>query len=192
MRPGGPKQPMWWKSSLSTGVIVFGLFVVFVFSVIWFRKPKPKEDPHVRSIANILTADPISDAALKGAINTEAKTAEMFLMNHKTHAGQASRGVKSDGLISVGNERYFFEMKTALPEIDREKFFYEVWLLRPIPYRFFSLGPMTTNELGEFVIEWQGKEEEDYSHYVQVIITRQDVGGSTDPQTHVAEGTFGK
>ncbi len=192
MRAGGPKQPLRWKSSLSTGVIVFALFILFIFSVMWFRKPKQKEDPHVRSIANILTADPISEAAFKGAIDTESKTAELFLMNGKTHAGQASRGIKSDGLVFVGDERYFFEMKTTLPEIDREKFFYEAWLLRPIPYRFFSLGAMTTNELGEFVIEWQGKEEEEYSHYVQVIITRQDIGGSSDPQTHVAEGTFGK
>ncbi len=186
---------MRWKSSLGTGAIVLCLFAVFIVCVFWFRKPKPKPNTQVRSITNVLTPDPISEAVLKGAIDTESKTAELYLVNGHAHVGQATRGVmefnENSSASSVANV-YFFHLKTTLPEIDRTKFAYAVWLLRPIPYTFFSPGELVTNEMGEFVMDWQANPGEERSQFTQIIITRQDIGNTTEPQTHVAEGTFGK
>jgi predicted transcriptional regulator len=173
-----------WISAAGTSAVVIILFVVFVFAVMWFRQPKDEVEERIDSIAEVLRPDPISQAVLSGAIDTESHTATLTLGVTGETVGEARRGKK--------DERYFFELKATLPEIDREVFFYEAWLVRPIPYGFFSAGELVTNEEGDFIVEWEGENEKDYSGYVEVVITRQEYQGSTDPQAHIVEGTFGK
>lgn len=172
-----------WISAAGTGAVVVILFVVFAFAVMWFRQPKDEVEQRIDSIAQVLRPDPISEAVLNGAIDTESRVATLVLKATGETVGEARRGQKDD--------RYFFELKATLPEMDREVFFYEAWLVRPIPYDFFSVGEMVTNDEGVFVIEWDGESDKDYSGYVEIVITRQEYEGSTDPQTHIVEGEFG-
>jgi len=160
------------------------LFALFVYAFIWFRQPKKTEEVHISSIATVLTPDPISQSILSGIIDTETKTAQIFLLSEGGVIGEAERGKKDD--------HAFFQMKTQLPEIDREIFYYNVWLVRPLPYSFFSIGEMKTNEEGIFEIEWEGQKNQDISDYAQIVVTKQEYKGSSDPEKHIAEGEFGK
>lgn len=171
-------------SAAGTGTIVVILIIVFVFAVLWFRQSKDEVEERIDSIAQVLRPDPISQAVLNGAIDIQSRVATLVLVATGDTVGEARRGKKDD--------RYFFELKSMLPEIDRDVFFYEAWLVRPIPYDFFSVGEMVTNDDGDFVVEWEGENGVEYSGYVEVVITRQEYEGSTDPQEHIVEGEFGK
>lgn len=173
-----------WFANFGTGAIVLGLFVVFVLAVAWFRRPQPTVEDRIDSIAEVLRPDPISQAVLNGAIDMEARIANVVLVEGGRSVGEGRRG-KKDG-------KPFFEFKLILPEINREAFFYQIWLVRPIPYDFFSLGEMITDDEGAFVLVWEGEEGNDYLAYVDVVVTRQEYGGSTDPQVHIAKGKFEK
>lgn len=181
---GKHKQTSRFGSRIVTITLVLGLCVLFVVLLFWFRRPQPVNQDGIDSIAQILTPDPISQFLVNGAIDTISKTAQLFLVADWTGLGQAERGRKDD--------RPFFQIKAELPEIDRALFFYEGWLVRPLPYAYFSMGEMMTNEDGLFVLEWEGQKDQDISDYVQVVITRQEYGGSPDPQVHIVEGMFGK
>jgi hypothetical protein len=168
---------------MKTGIIVSALVILFVVAVIWFRQPKETVDDRIDSIADVLKPDPVSQAVLNGAIDKVTKTTQLFLVATNETVGEARRGEK-DG-------RFFYEMKTKLPEIDRSIYFYNVWLVRQIPYDFFSLGEMLTNDDGDFVLEWESLDEKDYFDYVKIVVTRQEYNGSVDPKEHVVEGEFG-
>lgn len=172
-----------WGSAVGTVVAVVVLFLVFVVSVKWFRSDPVVEEATVASIADVLKPDPISQAVIDGAIDTESREATLYWTSTSERVGAVSRGEKDD--------RYYVEMKTSLPEIDRELYYYQVWLLRRLPYDFFSLGEMVTDEDGYFVLEWGAPDDEDYSGYTQVIITRNIYGESTDPEVQLVKGEFG-
>ena len=172
-----------WGSATVTAVAVIVLFIIFVVAVRWFRSEPITEESVVSSIANILKPDPISQAVIDGAIDTQSREATLVWVATGDRVGAATRGEKDD--------RYYVEMKTALPEIDREVSYYQVWLLSRLPYVFFSLGEMVTDEDGYFVIEWQAPDDETYSNYTQVVITMNQYEGSPDPGMHLVEGEFG-
>lgn len=172
-----------WGSTAVTAVVVLVLFIVFIFAVRWFRSEPVAEESVVSSIANILKPDPISQAVIDGAIDTQSREAALNWVASGERVGAATRGEK-DG-------RYYFEMKTSLPEIDRETQYYQVWLLSRLPYDFFSLGEMVTDDDGYFVLEWEAQNDEDYSNFTQVIVTVNHYGGNSDPGVHLAEGAFG-
>lgn len=172
-----------WGSTAITAVAVLALFVVFVLAVRWFRSEPVAEESVVSSIADVLKPDPISQAVIDGAIDTQSREATLNWVASGERVGAATRGEKDD--------RYYFEMKTSLPEIDRATQYYQVWLLSRLPYDFFSLGEMVTDEEGYFVLEWEAPGIEDYSSYTQVIITLNAYDGSSDPGTHLVEGGFG-
>ncbi|MBI4592535.1 hypothetical protein HY733_03765 [Candidatus Uhrbacteria bacterium] len=173
-----------WGSTTVTAVSVVVLFIVFIVAVRWFRsEPIPEEEEVVSSIVDILKPDPISQAVIDGAIDTQSRETTLYWIASGERVGAATRGEKDD--------RYYFEMKTSLPEIDRELSYYQVWLLSRLPYDFFSLGEMVTDEDGYFVLEWEAPDAEDYSSYTQVIITVNQYEGSVDPGVHLVEGEFG-
>jgi hypothetical protein len=173
-----------WGSTAGTAVAVVVLFVVFVVAVREFRDKEPEEESVVSSIANVLKPDPISQAVIDGAIDTQSREATLAWVTTGERVGAAVRGEKDD--------RYYIEMKMALPEIDREVYYYQVFLLSRLPYNFFSLGEMVTNDDGDFVLEWPAPDDKDYSSYTQVIITVNEYQGSADPGTHLVEGEFGE
>src|SRR3989338_1141442 len=145
---GQQKKGIRWGSSIGTGLIVLFLFIVFVCALIWFRQPKKTVEDRIDSIATVLTPDPISQSILSGIIDTETKVAQIFLLSDSGQIGEAERGMKDD--------HSFFTIAAQLPEIDRAVFYYAVWLVQPLPYDYFLIGEMTTNEEGAFVLEWEG------------------------------------
>jgi len=174
-----------WKFS-STWIPISILALLFIVSVFWFRSGahKTKIENLVDSTAHVLTPKPVDQAVVTGGIELQSYSASLKGVKSGQVVGQATRGQK-DG-------RYFFETKAALPAIDRETQFYAVWLVRPVPYKFVSLGEMLTNDVGDFVLVWQPGDEEDMQTYSRIVITLQAKGGNPDPQGHVAEGEFGK
>lgn len=170
----------------TTWVIVVCLGIVFFVAVFWFRSTgnKKSETEIVNSIANVFIQHPVDSSVVEGGIDLTSKDASLIGLNSKQVVGRATRGIK-DG-------KYFFEAKAILPTIDRETNFYDVWLIQSVPYQFFSLGEMITNEIGDFVLEWQPDDETDLQSYSKIVVTLQTKGGDPDPQNHIVEGEFGK
>jgi len=164
-----------------TLIIVLLLGVLFVYSVKSFRAAGEKVN---QSVTEVKVTDLTGSSISVQIPENIAKEAILYANTSEGGQGTARRNFR------VG--RYELSIKASLPEIDRETHFYEVWLLRKIPYDFFSVGEMVTNELGEFVLVFEGEEEVDLSDYQQVIITRQVYDGNSDPGRHIVEGEFGK
>jgi hypothetical protein len=160
-------------------LIVGGFVLLFAGSVFLFRTSKPEKASEVLSAASLLasqsTATPVSfsqpDATLIGLTSNKP-------------VGMATR--------SVENGLFHMTLRATLSGIDRESQFYQVWLVRPVPYDYLSVGEMATNEMGAFVLDWDGLPETDYSGYIDLVITLQTRNGSSDPQGRVVEGEFGK
>jgi hypothetical protein len=178
----GEKRTIRWGSSIGTGVIVLFLFFLFIMAVKWFRSEPVEEKRTVPSLVDVLTPDPISQTLVNGSIDTQSREARLVWVATGESVGTALRGDK-DG-------KYYIELKTLLPEIDREKMYYQVWVLRRLPYDFFSLGEMATDEEGFFVLRWEALDDEDYLDYTEIIITANQYQGSADPEAHLVEGQF--
>lgn len=167
---------------LGTGAVLVLLIGVFVLSVYLFRKPDVKraDANAVNSIADVLTPTPL---AFSGSTSSaQSKMAALASVSGSSDSGTATRGTK-DG-------QYYFSIKAAFPDIDREAFAYEAWILRPIPYDYLSVGEMETNDDGEFVLEWSATSGKDYTAYTEVVITLEPKDGNPDPSGHVFEGAF--
>ena len=92
-----------WGSTTLTFVIVAVLFVMFVFAVRWFRSEPVLEESVVSSIADVLKPDPISQAVIDGAIDTQSREATLAWVTTGERVGAAVRGEKDD--------RYYVEIK---------------------------------------------------------------------------------
>lgn len=165
-----------------TVLVVLALIVLFVYLVYDFRKPKEEPEELVGSIENVLTPTPGSLLIPEEILFPKSRDAVLYHSITGEEFGEARRGTK-DG-------EYFHTVKAGLSEIDREIQFYEGWLVSPIPYNFFSTGEMVTNDLGEFILEFEGEKGNDYSAYTQVVITLEAYKGPSGPNTHIAEGEF--
>ena len=177
------KRSVKWGSTIGTAVLVLLLFVLFIFAVKWFRTKPEQEDAIVSSIVDVLKPDPISQALIDGAIDTQSRDASLYWVSTRERVGVATRGKKDD--------HYYLEIKTSLPEIDRETHYYQAWLLRRLPYGYFSIGEMITDEDGYFVLDWEAPDDEDYAGYTEIILTVNAYVESPDPGTHKVEGSFG-
>jgi hypothetical protein len=165
--------------------IVFVCFVVFVGAVFWFRtSQKESLETKKDSIVDVLTPTPVASSIVEGAIDLESPQATLTNLVSGKVIGTATRGTQDSA--------YRVAMNASLPEIDREKQFYQAWLVRKIPYDYLSAVEFMTNDLGVFVLEWIGEPQKDYRAYTKVVITLQTKGGDQAPQTHIAEGEFGK
>lgn len=173
------------KPIVGTVGAILILIIIFGVAVAWFRASKktPEEMVFVESIADVLTPESVSLNAIEEGVDTKSRDAILYSNTDGAEVGSAKRGAK-DGA-------FYHSAKATLPEIDREAFFYEGWLVRKVPFDFFSTGEMVTNDDGEFVLEWEGEEDEDYSGYTQVVLTIEPYDGNPDPGDHVAEGEFG-
>lgn len=163
------------KMNMRMWALVVGFVLLFVGSVFIFRNTK-HEKPIEKAI-EVIEATEVTktltqlDATLVGVSSNKS-------------VGTAAR--------SIANGVFHLNMSAALPGIDRESQFYQAWLVRPVPYDYVSAGEMVTNDLGTFVLDWNGSSDKDYSGYTDLVITLQARGGDTDPQTHIVEGGFGK
>lgn len=170
-------------ASIKIGVTVLLLFLLFVFAVSWFRSSPKGEDRIVESIAEVLKPDQISNSLVDEAIDTKSPTAQLKMVVSKQPVGEARRGEK-DG-------KFYVEMFVDLPVIDREISYYQVWVVRKLPYDYFSLGEMVTDDEGKFALEWIAPDMGNYAAYTQIVITVNQYEGSPDPGEHLVEGGFG-
>ncbi len=169
--------------------LVVALFVLlFGAAVYWFRTSKKTPSAaRADSIANVLAPVSIDASVVNGAVNLESPSASLIGVASKKTIGTATRGEQSNV--------FHVAMSATLPDIDREKQFYAAWLVRQIPYDYVSVGSFTTNDLGVFVLDWNGdagKPPGNYQAYTHVVITLQTKDGDPDPQNHIVEGDFGK
>jgi len=164
-----------------TGVVVVILGALFIYGVARFNAPDAPEEQQENRLSDVLTPTPL-DAIDAGN--------EIVGLDRIALQGIDGRYADGEATRAIEDERFVHTVKAVLPDIDREAYFYEGWLLRRIPFEFFSTGEMVTNEVGEFVLEWEGKSDEDYSDYTEVIITLEPYDDNPDPATHVAEGQF--
>ncbi|SRR3989338_364677 len=168
-----------WRAVFWSLLIFFLFLAIFGSSVYFFRKAqrndlaKKAEDKDVQIFDR--TPLPI------------VEDAEANLLNLKTGivAGTAVRRLVSD-------DEFIHTIKSQLPIIDPAVSFYEGWLVRTVPYGFFSTGEMVVSDEGQFVLEWKGNSPADYSGYDKVVITIEARDGNPDPSEHILEGVFGQ
>jgi len=171
-----------YKTIFGTAGIVAVLAGLFAYGV-WSFRFAPKDEPAAPaadSISDVLTPSPVSTAAI-AAVEGASNRARMNDVSGGSSSGEVSRE-PDDGQFSVS-------IKASLPEIDREAYVYEAWLLRQVPYDYFSIGEFVTNDDGEWVLEWIGAAGK-YEAYTQIVVTRETKDGNPDPSGHVLEGEF--
>jgi len=161
-------------------VIVGGFVLLFIGSVFLFRTSKPEKPSENSDVVALL-----SSQVTTSPTSLSMPDATLVDLSSNKPVGIATRSLEN-GLFHVST-------RATLPGIDRESQFYQLWLVRPVPYDYVSAGEMTTNELGAFVLDWNGSASDgDYSGYTDLVITLQARGGDADPQRHIVEGEFGK
>lgn len=168
--------------NMGTVFVLIGCVILFVGSMILFRKQNQSVDVPVSSTNK--TSVSVSEESPSSFLFTEAT---LFELTKQNSIGKATR--------SAAENIYQLNVRAILLSIDRESQYYEVWLKRPLPYDYFSVGEMTTDDSGTFVLDWKGTEEKsvnDYWKYSDVVITLQTRGGEAFPETRVVEGKFGK
>lgn len=166
-------------STIAVALVCFGLFAFGIYYFRFARDSKVEGRDAVRASEDATV--PAFTATIPGA-NGQDREAELVDVSGGTANGIATRGME--------NNVFTLAVKASLPEIDREKFFYEGWLVRKVPYDFFSTGEMVTNTLGEFVLEWAGEPGKNDNDFTEVIITLEVRDGNTAPAQHVLEGEF--
>jgi len=169
------------KKDIRLGVVVLGFVLLFACSLFVFRGAEKKDKPTVSSAA-ATTSDQTASVLFPTSLSNPDAT--LIGLSSQKPVGAITRTL-SDNVFHVS-------VHATLPGIDRVSQFYEVWLVRPVPYDFVSAGEMITNDLGTFTLDWNGLSDKDYSGYTNVVITLQARGGDADPQTHIVEGEFGK
>lgn len=166
-----------------TGLIVIAIGGLFACGIWWFRfRPKPSTDATIPdTIANVMSPTSVSAADLAASTAGTARDAALIDVSGGSSTGTATRATV-DGQFSVA-------FKASLPDIDREKEFYEAWLVRQVPYDFFSIGEIVTNDDGEWVLEWNGAAGK-FDGYARMVVTREPKDGNADPSGHVLRGEF--
>jgi hypothetical protein len=171
---------------VGTIAVVLVLFGLFCYGIYQFRFAPKEEAPTsnvVPTVTDVLTPSPVTASALQAQVTADARTAELRDVTSNVTIGHATRGEK--------DKHYYFTLNTDLPEIDRERFFYEGWILRKVPYDYVSVGDLVTNDEGKFVLEWEADvSPEIYAAYTTVIVTLEARDGNPDPSTHVLRGVF--
>lgn len=167
---------------LVTGFLVTVLAGVFAVSVKAFRARTPEPQAiSIASTAPIATPTSITPSIPESA--RQDREAALVDVRSSVRVGVARRG-QEDG-------KPYVELVMSPLAIDRESQAYEAWLLRQVPYEFFSLGEMVTNDLGEFVVRWEGGKDGTVDDYTRVVVTLEKKDGNPDPGEQVIKGTFG-
>lgn len=169
------------KKEFRLGFIVLGFVVLFAGSLFLFRGSAKKTEPKTLVNSSVISE---TTAPTTPPISLSYPDATLIGLSSQKPVGTASR--------SISNALFHLNTHATLPGIDRASQFYEVWLVRPVPYDFVSAGEMITDDSGAFILDWNGVNDKDYSGYTNLVITLQARGGDADPQTHIVEGEFGK
>lgn len=166
------------KKNVRVGLVVAAFVLLFGGSMFLFRTAKhekPKDVSSVLATTSTVTPNPSE-----------------FSQTSATLIGLTSNKPVGTATRSLVTSLFHLSMSVTLPGIDRASQFYQAWLVRPVPYDYVSAGELITNDLGTFILDWNGLADKDYSGYTNLVITLQARGGDEDPQGHIAEGGFGK
>jgi hypothetical protein len=174
------------KKKKSRKTIIFIYFVLFLgiffVSIQWFRESAARKLSQLSS--------PQEDSSQTEILFPQQKMEEIKLLD-KTNTG-SSATVKREIISQEEFSPFHLMIEAQLPQIDPQTFTYEVWLLCPLPFNFFSVGTLTQNTDGIFSLEWTSpqQEEKDYFSYTKVIITKEIHDNNLDPSEHILEGEF--
>ncbi|MBU0646087.1 hypothetical protein KJ611_01245 [Patescibacteria group bacterium] len=171
------------SGGIGTVFILMILVALFVYAVYEFRRPKAEPAPLMATIEDVMKPSPLL-VSVEGNSKeiVDVEKADLRAVFESDGQGVATRQIE-DGI-------YFHTVKASLPAIDRERYFYEGWLVRQVPYNYFSTGEMFTNNLSEFVLRFEGDPRGAYDNYTQVVITLELRDDNPDPADHVLEGEF--
>lgn len=167
------------SGTVKTVALVMLLVGVFAGSVYVFRTSHASRAKSTGLPVAITKAEA---AALLA--DPELVTIELANLEKGSGSGTATLERK-DGKIHVS-------LKTSPPPIDRATTTYEAWLFSRLPFGFFPLGELVTDELGAFILEWEQADQARYATYRTIIVTREAKDANPDPGAHVLEGTFEK
>ena len=171
------------STMLGSGLVLLVLGGLFAYGVYRFQAPKAEVADELDSIADVLTPSPIFESVQ----NRPTKIIGQQLAKLTPVTGRSGKGTAARELMG---SVFFHYIKAALPAIEREAYFYEGWLVRPVPFDYFSTGEMVTNDLGEFVLQFEGDPRGAYEEYTRVVITLEKYDGNPDPADHILEGEF--
>lgn len=167
------------SSAVKTVFLVLLLVGVFAGSVYVFRTSHAS-----RPIKSMLPVSVEKAEAAPIPNVPELVTIELTNMESAPSHGTATLERK-DGKIHVA-------LKASPPPIDRVTTSYEVWLFSRLPFGFFPLGELVTDEQGAFVLDWEQADKASYTSYRTIIVTREAKDANPDPGVHILEGTFEK
>lgn len=163
--------------------VVVALAALFAYGIWWFRfgrSPEPELVAKDTLMSATVPSSPISVAALAASARASGSV----------DLRDVSGGTSSATAVRRADEDAFeFSIKAQLPEINRDAYAYEAWLLRQVPYDYFSVGTFETNDDGAWVLEWSGAPGK-YDAYTHVVVTLEAKDGNPDPSGHVLEGEF--
>jgi len=165
-------------------IIGLGILTLLIFSVgLYYLRSSQKKETSENETASINFVGATLGVQNNSSTDFAKQKATIKSLSSSLEIGSAERGMEK-GIL-------YHTIKISLPEINRETEYYQAWLVRQTPYDFFSTGEMTTNNLGEFVLEWAGEHSE-INSYDKVIITREARDNNSSPSNQVAEGQFNK
>lgn len=160
-------------------LLIGGFILLFAGAMFVFRNTK-REKPV--AVSGVIVSDNASASVIPSSLSNP--DAALIGVSSQKPVGTAVR--------AMVNNLFHLNMSVTLPGIDRESQLYQAWLVRPVPYDYVSAGELMTNDLGAFILDWNGLVDKDYSGYTNLVITLQVRGGDEGPQAHVVEGEFGK
>ena len=166
------------------GLLIIFFVILFIYAVYCFRS----ESQIFPLKKNKAEENSYQDSPLLSSIEENSKEiedlekADLKAMTKKGGSAIATRQLEK-GI-------FFHTLKSHLPAIDRNHFFYEGWLVRQVPFDYFSTGELKTNNLGEFILKFQGDPKGDYKEYTQIVITLEVRDDNPDPNEHILEGEF--
>lgn len=174
------------SSAIKTVVLVVFLVGVFAGSVYLFRTSHAS-----RAALNILSAVSAKTEGLSPSNEPETVTVE--LVNVENESGRVpSTGKHDTAILERKDGKLHVTLNTSPSPIDRQTTTYEAWLFSRLPFGFFSLGELTTDEQGVFILNWEQADRPSYGSYRTIIVTREAKDANPDPGVHVLEGTFEK
>ncbi len=168
---------------IGVGVGALAVVALFVGGIRWFRA---KHDDTAEAVA---TSETVSAVLAVSSVDASALVANVSAGNEATLSDVS--GGTSSGTVRRGEEEGQFRvtLNAKLPDVDQAVSAYEVWLVRQVPYDYFSIGEIIKNDAGEWTLEWTGVPKK-YDAYTQVVITLEARDGNADPSGHVLEGEF--
>ena len=157
-----------------------------VGGIVWFRHQA--DQVHAQTAAQTANAqapvDPVAQALATDDSVAPAGRDRQEITMHDPQGRWATVASRE-----VDDHVFHHTIVAHLPD-PPDGYYYACWLLRDIPYDYFSTGSMVRNADGTYALIWDGPLGKDFIDYNHVIITLEQTGGDPGPNGHVMEGSF--